>query len=56
MIDDRVAIEDMAAWRDHAEAFAHDTFEAAEVHFVGARRDEPVDEEAVQIDDLGTGT
>ena len=55
MVDDRVAIEDLAVRRDHAEAFAHDAFEAAEVHRVGARRDEPVDEEAMQVDDLGAG-
>ncbi len=52
---DRAAIEDLAVRRDHAEAFAHDAFEAAEVRRVGARGDEPVDEEAMQVDDLGAG-
>ena len=56
MIDDRVAIEDLAVRRDHGEAFAHDSFEAAELHSVGSRGDKPVDEEAMQVDDLGAGT
>jgi hypothetical protein len=52
MIEHRLTIEDLPARRDHAEAVTHDAFEAAEIHPVGARPVEPVDEEAMQIDDL----
>ena len=46
----------LAVRRDHAEAFAHDAFEAAEIRRVGASPAiEPVDEEAMQVDDLGAG-
>ena len=55
MADDRVAIENLAVRRDHGEAVAHDALEAAEVRFIGARRNEPVNEKAMQVDDLGAG-